>query len=145
MLCGSFSFAVMSTLAHMLGERLDWQVVALSRAFLALFFAVLLGLAARIRFVFARPRVLWVRSLSGSVSLVCTFYCLPRLPVSEVLTLTNIYPMWVALLAWPLYKEPPSGQVWLSLASSLAGVVLIQQPHFVEGNFAALLLLFSSV
>ena len=44
MLCGSFSFAVMSTLAHALGEELDWQVVAFSRAFLALFFALLLGL-----------------------------------------------------------------------------------------------------
>src|SRR2546427_274782 len=80
---------------------------------------------------------------AGSISLVCPFYCLPRLPVSEVLTLTNIYPMWVPLLAWPLYKEPPSAQVWLSLASSLTGVVLIQQPHFAEGNFAAILLLVS--
>src|SRR5581483_9500237 len=101
--------------------------------------------AARVRFVFARPGTLWIRSLSGSVSLVCTFYCLPLLPVAEVLTLTNVYPIWVALLAWPLYHERPTAQVWLSLASSLLGVVLIQQPHFAEGNFAALLLIVSSV
>lgn len=160
MVCGSFSFAIMATLSHALKEDYDWQFIALSRAFLALVLAVLLGLGARIRFAVLQPRTLWVRSLSGSLSLVCGFYSLTHLPVSEALTLTHLFPVWVALLSWPLYKEVPSAQVWLSVASSVAGVVLIQQPHFgganepgtpltpepvwSEGSFAVFVAVFSS-
>jgi drug/metabolite transporter (DMT)-like permease len=145
MLCGSVSFALMGTLTHALRQTCDWQIIAFARTFLALVFALLLAVIARVQLVFLKPRVLWIRSLAGSVSLVCTFFALTRLPVSEVLTLTNMFPVWVALLSWPLLKEPPTGQVWLSVASGITGVALIQQPHFAEGNFASLLALVSSV
>src|SRR5581483_4905027 len=85
MVCGSFSFAVMATLSHELGEALDWRIIAFCRAFLAFIFAIFLGLTARIRFVVRRPRTLWVRSISGSISLVCGFYALTHLAVSEAL------------------------------------------------------------
>lgn len=144
MLLGSFFFALMATMAHALGPYCDWRVIALSRTFLAMILAAALTLAAGQKLVFRGPRSLWVRSLAGSVSLVCTFFAFTRLPVSDVLTLTNMFPIWVALLSWPLLKEPPSGGVWVSVVSGVLGVALIQQPHLAEGNFVALLALFSS-
>ena len=84
MLLGSLAFALMSTLAHALADSCDWQVIALTRAGLAFGFAALLALAAGVRVFVWRPRTLWMRSLAGSVSLVCTFYALTRLPVSDV-------------------------------------------------------------
>ena len=45
--------------------------------------------AAGVRLVVFDPPTLWVRSLAGSFSLVCTFYAMTRLPVAEVLTLTR--------------------------------------------------------
>ena len=96
MLLGSLAFALMSTLAHELREAYDWQVVALVRAGLVLVIAALLALAGRARLVLWRPGTLWLRSIAGSISLVCTFFALTRLPVSEVLTLTNMFPLWVA-------------------------------------------------
>jgi drug/metabolite transporter (DMT)-like permease len=119
-------------------------VIALARAGLALVFAVLLARAAGSELVLWRPRTLWIRSIAGSVSLVCTFYAFPRLPLADVLTLTNMFPVWVALLSWPLLRIPPTWQVWLSVASGIAGVVLIQQPHLAEGNFATLAAIVSS-
>ena len=144
MLCACLSFALMGTLAHALGAACDWQVIALARTGLALALAALLALAAGVRLVLWRPRVLWMRSIAGSISLVCTFYALTRLPVSQVLTLTNMFPIWVAVLSWPLLKEMPEPSVWLAVLSGVAGVVLIQQPNFAEGNFASLLALASS-
>jgi drug/metabolite transporter (DMT)-like permease len=144
MLCGSLSFAAMGTLTHALASSCDWQVIALTRTALALLFAGCLALAAKVRVVSWRPATLWVRSIAGSVSLVCTFYALTRLPVSDVLTLTNMFPIWVGLLSWPLLGEPPGARVWLAATSGVLGVVLIQQPHFAEGNFASLLALGSS-
>jgi drug/metabolite transporter (DMT)-like permease len=137
MLLGSFSFAWMSTIAHALGGSCDWRIIALTRSSLALLFATLLALAAGAPLVFLRPRILWLRSLAGSVSLVCTFYALPRLPVADVLTLTNTFPIWVAFLSWPLLREPPSARVWLAVLCGVIGVILIHQP---EGNVAAMLL-----
>jgi drug/metabolite transporter (DMT)-like permease len=144
MLLGSLSFAFMAAMAHGLGSVCDWQVIALARTGLALLFALSLCLAARVKLVFLKPRTLWMRSIAGSISLVCTFFAFTRLPVADVLTLTNMFPIWVALLSWPLLKERPPSQVWLAVASGVLGVILIQQPHLVEGNYAVLIALFSS-
>jgi drug/metabolite transporter (DMT)-like permease len=144
MLLGSLAFALMSTLAHALADSCDWQVIALTRAVLAFCFVALLARAAGVRVFVWRPRTLWMRSLAGSVSLVCTFYALTRLPVSDVLTLTNMFPIWVGLLSWPLLRERPTARVWMAAVSGVAGVALIQRPHFAEGNFASLLALMSS-
>jgi drug/metabolite transporter (DMT)-like permease len=144
MLLGSLSFAFMGALAHALGSSCDWQVIALVRTALALIFGIGLCLAAGVPLVFWKPRTLWMRSIAGSISLVCTFFAFTRLPVADVLTLTNMFPIWVALLSWPLLRERPSGWVWLSVASGVIGVILIQQPHLADGNFAVLIALASS-
>jgi drug/metabolite transporter (DMT)-like permease len=141
MLLGSLAFATMGALAHALREACPWQVIALTRSALALVFAVLLTRAAGARFVVFRPRVLWVRSIAGSLSLVSTFYAFCHLPVADVMTLTNMFPIWVALLSWPVLGEVPSGRVWLSVATGIVGVVLIQRPHLAEGNLASLVAL----
>jgi drug/metabolite transporter (DMT)-like permease len=145
MLLGSFTFAWMGTLTHALASTYDWRVIALARSALALVLTAGLAWAAGVRLVFWRPRTLWIRSVAGSVSLVCTFFALTRLPVSDVLTLTNTFPIWVALLSWPLLKEPPSARVWIGIVLGVSGVILIQQPHFAAGNFACLVALASSV
>jgi drug/metabolite transporter (DMT)-like permease len=59
--------------------------------------------------------------------------------------LNNMFPIWVALLSWPLLKQFPSLAVWLTVASATAGVVLMQQPRLLEGNFASLAAMASSL
>ena len=145
MFAGSFSFATMAALARALEGRCDWLVVAIFRTGLAMIFAMILAKAAGARLVFWRPRTLWVRSLAGSTSLVCTFYALPRMHVSELMTLTNVFPLWVTLLSWPLYDEAPTLKVWLSLAAGFTGVVFVQQPHLATVYFVSLVALASSV
>jgi drug/metabolite transporter (DMT)-like permease len=144
MLVGSFIFSGMGSLAHALGDSLDWQLIALSRSVFPLTFVFLLAKLARVRLVFWRPRTLWMRSVAGSTAVLLTFYALTRLPVSDVMTLTNMFPIWVALLSWPMLGERPPGYVWVAVASGVVGVVLIQQPHLEVGNWAALLALASS-
>lgn len=145
MLFGSVAFTVMATLAHTLGETCDWQAIAVARAALPLAFGIVLARLGKARFVFWRPRILWVRSLAGSCSMVLTFYALTRLPVSDVFTLTNVFPIWIALLSWPLLGQRPTAGMWLCAVSGVAGAALIQQPHFTEGNLACLAALGASV
>jgi drug/metabolite transporter (DMT)-like permease len=145
MLAGSFAFATMSALAHALGRYCAWQVIVLARTSLQLLFATALAVAAGVPLLVRPPWTLWVRSLAGSAAMVGTFFALTQLPVSEVLTLSNMFPLWVAVLSWPILHQPPSGWVWLSVASGLVGVGLIQQPHGAEASLALSVALASSV
>ena len=143
MLAGSAVFAVMGALTHALRDSLDWQYIALARSILPLVGAFALAKRAGVRLVLWR-RTLWMRSCAGSTAILCTFYALTRLQVSEVMTLTNMFPIWVALLSWPMLGERPPVFVWVAVASGIAGVVLIQQPHLEVGNRDTLVALASS-
>jgi drug/metabolite transporter (DMT)-like permease len=134
MLAGCFALAWMTSFAHTLSATLhcDWRLVALARSLLGLVFAFNLARAAGVRLVLWRPRSLWVRSLAGSLSVVCNMYALTSLSAAEVLTLTNTYPIWVALLSWPLLHERPSLPVWLGAFCGVAGVALIQWPYLSD-------------
>lgn len=145
MLLGSLSFSVMATLTHALRTACDWQLIALVRAFLALLFASALARVAGVQLVIWKPRTLWLRSLAGSFSLVCTFYAFTHLPISDVMTLTNTFPIWVALLSGLILREPPPLGVWLAIVCAIGGVALIQQPHLAAGNFTTLVALASAV
>ncbi len=144
MLCGAFAFTVMSTLAHLVRDRFAWQTIAIGRSSVPFLVTGLSALATSGQLVVFGPKALWLRSLAGSTSLVCTFYALTRLPVADALTLTNLFPIWVALLSWPLLRQRPGVFVWCCVVSAVCGVVLIQQPHSPEGNLATLTSLIAS-
>jgi drug/metabolite transporter (DMT)-like permease len=135
MLLGCVAFTIMNTLVHALRDTCDWQVIALFRTGLAFLFAVSLAIAGGARLVWLRPRSLWIRSLAGSVSLVCCFFALTREgPVSNVLAITNIFPLWVALLAWPMLGLRPGWSVLLSVLTAVCGVFLIRAPQLEAGH-----------
>jgi drug/metabolite transporter (DMT)-like permease len=141
MLAGSLSFAAMGAFSHLAGERCDWRLVAVARAGLAFVFSAAIALSSGARLVLWRPRLLWVRSLAGSVGVLCAFYALTHLPISTALTLSNTVPVWVALLAWPVLGERPGAAVWLAVTAGVCGVALIQRPGAAGDTSAALLAL----
>jgi drug/metabolite transporter (DMT)-like permease len=130
MLAGCFFTAWMGQLAHLLRDACDWRLVALARGAQALVFALGLARLSGAALVLWRPGALWLRGCASSLSLLCTFFALAQLPTSEVLTLTNTFPIWVAFLSWPLLRVRPSLAVWLAAACGVVGVALIQSPHF---------------
>jgi drug/metabolite transporter (DMT)-like permease len=138
MLWGALAFASMGALGHLAGERCSWQLVALARTSLALIFSVAFALLAGVKLCFLRPASLWIRSLSGSLGILCSFYALTHLPISTSLTLSNTVPIWVTLLAWPILGYRPTRQIWVAIAAGVAGVVMIQQPYLKAGNLAGL-------
>ena len=149
MLCGTFSFSVMAVLAESLTRRpapdspplCDWQTVAVFRAGLVAVFAAVLAWHAGVKLVWLRPGRLWVRSIAGSCSMVCAFYAFGHLNSEDVVTLSNTFPIWVAVLSWPLYGHLPGWKTGAAILVGVVGVVLVEQPHLATGNlgvFAAL-------
>lgn len=147
MLIAAAVFTAMGGFARALADRCDWLFIASVRTFLAMSIAVTCAKLSGQRLVFFRPVTLWMRSLAGSVSLLCTFFALghPEVKLADVYTLTNTFPIWVALLSWPLLGLVPSREVWGAIAVGTAGVILIQRPYFDHGNVAALAAMFSAV
>ena len=134
MLSSSLAFAVMGALGHLAGERVDWRLVACARTLLAFVISVAFALSTGVRLVFLRPGILWVRSIAGSLSLLCYFYAVTHLPISTALTLSNTVPVWVTLLAWPALGQRPALSDWLAVAVGVCGVALVQRPEFAGGD-----------
>jgi drug/metabolite transporter (DMT)-like permease len=132
MLISAASFSVMSFLAHSLKDSFSWQEIAVVRTTIALGLTILLARSAGAQLVFLRPGTLWIRSIAGSVALLANFFSMTHYPVSEVLALSNMFPLWVAVLSWPVLGERPRLDVWIAAIIGVLGVyVLQQQPHAV--------------
>src|SRR5947209_11686355 len=138
MLVSSLSFAAMATLAHALGTSCDWPVIALARSLVPLAGVTVVALLCGAKLALWHPPLLWVWSVGAGLGMLGTFFALQRLPASDVLTLTNTYPVWVALLSWPLLGERPPWSLWPCVLAGVAGVVLVQQPHLAEQDPALL-------
>jgi drug/metabolite transporter (DMT)-like permease len=145
MLWGAVCFAAMGAMTHALGTRCDWMQIALVRALFMFVSIVAVARVRGLRLVVWRPGVLWVRSLSGTASLFCSFYALTRLPVAEVLTLTNTYPIWIILMSWAAFGQRPTARDLVAIASGMIGVVLIEQPRLDSDHVAAVVALVSAV
>ena len=144
MLCGAACFAVMTAFAAALKDECDWQWIAIARTGLAMIFAASLAVAGGAKLVFLRPGKLWLRSIAGSVSLVCSFYAITHHSASEVVTLFNMFPLWVAVLSWPLLGESPPLDVWPAVIIGLIGIALMQQPEFGGAQIAIAAAIFCS-
>lgn len=144
MVVGQMSFAVMATLAHTLKDYCGWQVIAVCRSTIPMVLIALVAWASHTRLIIFGTPALWMRSIAGSISLVCTFFAFTRLPISDVLTITNLFPVWIALLSWPILGTRPTLATWLAILSGVLGVALIQQPHIATGNLASFAALTSS-
>jgi len=145
MLGAAAAFTVMGGCAHALGKRCDWQIAMIARSVIPMVLSGSLAVAGGARLVFWGPRNLWLRSIAGSLSMMGAFFAFTRLPVSQVLTLTNLYPIWVAVLSWPFLGRVPGVSVWIAAITGVVGVILIEQPSSPGAGLASGSAFFSSL
>ena len=134
MLVGSIFFAIMALLAESLKEQFSYPWITMVRSGVATVLAVGLAVAAGAKLVFLKPITLWIRSLSGWASMICGFYALTHYDVEIVLALTNMYPLWVAILSWPLLGVIPSGKTWIALVVSCLGMWIVYSSSIVADH-----------
>jgi len=145
MIAAAFCFATMGALTHEVGAQCDWLLIALIRVLCSFLLAVAMSWSAGARLVLCSPRSLWVRSIAGTISLVCTFNALTRLPVADVLTLTNTYPIWIVLFTLLSGNRQGSWMDVILVSSGVFGVAIIQRPYMSgRGDSAVLVALLGS-
>jgi drug/metabolite transporter (DMT)-like permease len=116
----------MVVLIGLANQHVAWQTVAVFRAFIAAVFATVLAVGTGAKLTTGTP-ILWLRSVAGSLSMVTSFYALTHLPGSDVLVMTNSFPVWVALLSWPAFGERPTLGVLAAVLAAVAGVAVCNQ------------------
>lgn len=130
MVLAAASFAIMGTMAHHAGARVDWRWMLLARSGLAFLAMAALAPAATRAVLRCREPALWLRTAAGCGAVACTFYSLPRLPVTEAVTLRNTVPLWVGLLApWATGRRTEPA-LWGAILAALLGVALLEGAGF---------------
>lgn len=145
MLGSSFLFALMVACTHAAGERCDWRLPAITRAALVLVLAITVARLQAVRLIWRGTRTLWLRSITGSISMLLTFFALTHMQIGTAVTLTNTFPLWVALLAWPVLRERPTLGTWFALIGGIIGVALIERPDRGDFRWASAAALAASV
>lgn len=125
MLIGSAFFASMGLLTESLGDEYSFGWLAAIRSLIATAIALSLAGIHRSKLVLWKPASLWMRSLAGCTAMLCLFFAMTHYDVAVVLSLSSMYPIWVAILSWPILGQFPSRDTWLALIVSLAGMLLI--------------------
>jgi drug/metabolite transporter (DMT)-like permease len=132
MAAGAILFALMNFFARLASSSASWMTVGAVRALVG---ALVAFGVARLRGTSLvandRSAVFW-RSLFGTAAMGTTFYALSSrtLPLGDTVTLLNLTPVFLALLAPIVLREKTSPAVGLALVISLGGVVLIVHPSF---------------
>jgi drug/metabolite transporter (DMT)-like permease len=120
----------MNFFARLASASASWATVAATRALVG---ALVAGVVARSRghsLVGRNHRLILIRSALGTVSMVLSFQALSSHTVSlgDTVTLLNLSPIFVAILAPFALRERTSSATWLALALSLIGVFFVVHP-----------------
>ncbi len=145
MIAGGFCFATMGALTFRLGKEVDWVFIAFCRMLFSFVLVFFLASKSGNTPILLNRKLLWVRSLTGTIAMLATFYSFTHLPVSDVSAITETRPVWVALLAVILLGEKLNKVLLPVSILSIIGVLLIEKPHFDKRSFAVFVTLGASV
>lgn len=124
----AFAFSIMSLLVKLAGENLHSQMMVLARGVVTLLISYVWLRATRVSPWGNDRRKLLLAGSFGFGGLSCFFFAITRLPLAEVTVLHYLNPVLTAVLAALFLREKASARLWLALALSLGGVVLVVQP-----------------
>lgn len=127
----AFGFSGMSLFVKLAGDIPAMQK-AFFRNFIALIFITALIIKNRDGFIPKKGSIpsLLGRSICGTVGLLCNFYALGQLNLSDANMLNKLSPFFSILFSALLLKEKPSIVQLLSVAAAFGGSVLIIKPGF---------------
>jgi drug/metabolite transporter (DMT)-like permease len=138
MALASVLFALMNFFARSASASASWASAGAIRALVGALVAFAVARVRRKSLVPSDKKVLFWRSFFGTLSMMGTFYALSSrsLSLGDIVTLLNLAPVFLAVLAPILLGERTTAAVGLGIAVALGGVVCVVRPPFVFGNAA---------
>lgn len=132
MAAGAVLFALMNFFARLASSSTSWATVGAVRALIGALIAFAVGRLRGASLAANDRRAIFWRSLFGTGAMATTFYALSSrtLPLADTVTLLNLTPIFLAVLAPIVLRERTTLAVAVGLVISLGGVVLILHPSF---------------
>lgn len=135
-IASAFCFALMSTFI-----RLSGDLPAIEKSFfrnaVAFVFAaaVLIKNKAGIKIKKGDLKYLLLRSVFGTAGVVCNFYAIDRLLLSDASMLNKMSPFFAVVFSFLLLKEKATAFQCAAVVTAFAGSLLILKPSFANLNF----------
>lgn len=129
MVIAAVGFAIMNACAKEVSRRLPFLEVAFARSVVGLLFVLAVARLRHVPLRVANHRVLTLRVLAGTASMIQTFYALSVIPLAEASALLNLTPLFVAALGVVWLREPVRGLVLACLLLGMTGALLVFRPH----------------
>ena len=131
----AFGFSVMSLFVKLAGDLPAFQK-AFFRNFIALIFITVMMLRENIGFAPKKENIpgLLGRSLCGTLGLLCNFYALGTLNLSDSNMLNKLSPFFAIIFSIFLLREKPTAAQVLGVAVAFGGSLLIIKPGFSDAQ-----------
>lgn len=129
----AFCFAVMNTMVRLSGDLPSVQK-SFFRNLVAFFFAFVILLKNKTPFSMQKGNLkyLILRSLFGTVGILCNFYAVDHLVLSDASMLNKMSPFFVLLFSWLILGEKLSWKQGMIVFTAFIGSLFIIKPTFVN-------------
>ncbi|MBR1738580.1 MAG: DMT family transporter [Firmicutes bacterium] len=136
----AFSFALMNTFVKMAGDLPSFQK-SFFRNLVALFFAVIMLMKDKEKFKLRKENlpVLILRSVLGTIGILCNYYAVDRLILSDASMLGKLAPFFTIVFSYIFLKEKMNLIQALAVISAFIGSLFIIKPSGTMDSFPALI------
>ena len=130
-LLAAFFFALMTVFVRLAGD-LPTMEKALFRNAVALIVSIVILLRSKEKIVFKKPvvRDLFFRAFFGTIGLVCNFYAIDQMNISDANMLNKLSPFFAILMSIFILKEKAKKMDWIIVAIAFIGAMFVVKPSF---------------
>ena len=127
----AFCFALMNLFIRLAGD-----VPTMQKCFFRNFFALIVAVVSLIRtktpFKIGKGNLkyLTIRSVSGGLGMMCNFYAVDHLAISDASILNKLSPFFAIIFSYFVLKETADLIEWLSVAVAFIGALFVVKPTF---------------
>ncbi len=126
-----FFFALMTFFVRLSGD-LPIMEKAFFRNAVAAIIAFGTLVKSKEKFVFKKENIpdLFMRSLCGTLGLICNFYAIDKLNIADANILNKLSPFFAILTSYFILKEKANKVEWLSAIVAFTGALFVVKPSF---------------
>lgn len=127
----AFCFALMNLFIRLSGDVPSIQK-CFFRNFFAMIFAVMTLWRTKTPFKIGKGNTKYLvgRSISGGLGMVCNFYAVDRLAISDASILNKLSPFFAIIFSYIVVKEVANRYEWLAVFFAFAGAMFVVKPSF---------------
>lgn len=138
-IASAFFFALMNLFIRLTGD-----VPTMQKCFFRNFFAMIIAFVsllkskAPVKIGKGNIKFLFARSLSGGIGMVCNFYAIDNMAISDASMLNKLSPFFAIIFSMWVLKEVANRYEWLAVICAFTGALFVVKPTFTAEAVPAL-------